>query len=424
MLIKNNLIPYPHKILLFTKYIFLFNLTIFFATTAIFREWAKDFAHMTFLCSFFGLLIAGRARVTQDTVYYSLICLCFFLYACFSYFYHPQTIHTGPQLEVQAKFLLVIPVAALLYYTKPSLHFLAVLNTILAFSAGTVAIIYFDQKTPLPEFVQKQAFGNLSVLSAFTLLFFVVYSNDILSKIIYLIAACFGVLASFWCDTRTGWIAMPFYLILLGAYTYQQYPQYRKLYVLGLVLAISIVILYQEKLHIIEPLKLGLKNTVDYLSGKEMPPGGTSLGMRFEMWYAALLAVKTDPLFGIGIGNTQQWIISLIDQGIISHELKAFRFKSFHNTFIGTLATQGIIGLCLLIYMLYWLTQLFIRLKQKSCQENKFLGYLGLLLLIAYCIYALTDDVFSSTMTISYFLIFSTFIIYLSGTKSKDQESS
>jgi O-antigen ligase len=103
-----------------------------------------------------------------------------------------------------------------------------------------------------------------------------------------------------------------------------------------------------------------------------------SVGKRLELWRAAIIMFKDNPIFGIGRGNFNAELEKLVNEGIINPAVK--EYSQPHNLFLEVAVSRGILGLVTLIWILYYPLVVFIKTR-KSSTHTALLGILHILVI-------------------------------------------
>ena len=121
----------------------------------------------------------------------------------------------------------------------------------------------------------------------------------------------------------------------------------------------------------------------------------TSIGLRFQMWQAAILLAHESPLIGLG-DDHRKYKQALADKGIISQEI--VHRNHYHNQYLNELIKYGIIGLMLLLLCIvipfYYLIK-----------NNNEYTWPGLLIIIIFVIASLTDVPFQHGQPLTFYLL-------------------
>ena len=121
----------------------------------------------------------------------------------------------------------------------------------------------------------------------------------------------------------------------------------------------------------------------------------TSIGLRLQMWKAALILSQESPL--IGLGNTHKiYKEELAQQKIISPSV--VKFTHYHNQFLSDLVKYGIVGLALLLLSIilpcYYLKK-----------NNNEYTIPGLSIVAVFVIASLTDVPFQHAQTLTFYFL-------------------
>lgn len=253
-------------------------------------------------------------------------------------------------------------------------------------------------------------FGNLSLLMAVLSLVASIYYFQQLRKFYYWLllltigAAFLGFLASLLSGTRGGWISIPFLAALLlpatkGLIT----PKVRNITLL-LIMMIAFAIVAYPPTGVWSRLMAIFDNIYQYFINNY---ADTSLGMRFELWRAGWSMFKDSPVTGVGEGGVQVWLKSLASEGLLHEDVAIY--PQLHSDIIDTLARRGLLGLTSLL-LLY--TAFAYAFSKKVLQANdnvrfRLLAISGLMVIIAFFDFGLSQAMFRDLRAFSGFLGFS-----------------
>ncbi|HEY7867531.1 MAG TPA: O-antigen ligase family protein, partial [Psychromonas sp.] len=121
----------------------------------------------------------------------------------------------------------------------------------------------------------------------------------------------------------------------------------------------------------------------------------TSIGLRLQMWKAALYLSTESPLIGLGDTHMERKK-ELAEQGIISSSI--IDFSHYHNQFINDLVKYGIVGLFLL------LSTIFLPLYYFFKNDSKY-KWPGFLVVLIFVVAALTDVPFQHAQPLTFYFI-------------------
>lgn len=116
------------------------------------------------------------------------------------------------------------------------------------------------------------------------------------------------------------------------------------------------------------------------------------------MWKAAILIFKEHPILGVGLNNYDDALLALYKKGLVSKLV--IIFSHAHNEYICVLATGGVLGFFMTIFMLGVPANYF----RRYCQQTVWaaVGFWGISLMAGF---ALTDCIFDRRMTVIMFIL-------------------
>ena len=218
-------------------------------------------------------------------------------------------------------------------------------------------------------------FGNAALLfSVLSLATYPLIKSEIggkLAGLAVIVAASLAAYASLLSGTRGGWISVPLLLIsVIFADTKRSLLDKLLLLLLGLGLLLAVYIAIDSISMRIDQAWKELFRLVEY---REFIG---SVGARLQMWWAAVLLFLDAPISGVGLGNYHAAKQILIEQGIITSDIRRFGYA--HSEVFHYLAEMGLVGiLSLLVFYCsgFWLVI-------KGLQFNKPIAIMALLVLM------------------------------------------
>lgn len=209
------------------------------------------------------------------------------------------------------------------------------------------------------------------------------------------IGAClFGVTAMLVSETRSSWMLMPVFLLILLAGCTHLRPRQRLALALAGAVALAVVglLLYAEHPRF-------LKAAEEF---RQFSSGGdrdTSVGIRLQLWRAALLVFADHPWLGAGPWNFRQALGEFAGQGLVTPFVAA-NFGEPHNDFLEAMAGCGVVGM-LSMLALYGLPALWFARRLRSPDRGvRAAARLGLLLCLGYAVFSLTELMFRNMRSV------------------------
>jgi O-antigen ligase len=253
-------------------------------------------------------------------------------------------------------------------------------------------------------------FGNLSLLMAVLSLVAAIYyfqqRRQFYSWLLVLAisAAFMGFLASLLSGTRGGWVSIPFLSALLLPATKNLIThKIRNVALLFIALMVVTIIAYPPT-----GVWLRLVDIFDdiyqYFINDD---ANSSLGVRFELWRAGWTMFKENPVMGVGEGAVQVWLNRLASENIIYERVA--NYPQLHSDVIDTLARRGGVGVIslLLLYIAFAVAFTKKLLQAHNDLRVRLLSISGMMVIIAFFDFGLTQAMFRDLRAFSGFLGFS-----------------
>lgn len=262
--------------------------------------------------------------------------------------------------------------------------------------------------------------GNIGMLTGLICLLATIYFKNIKWKTISLIGFFSGILLSILSGARGGWLA--FFIVVLTL-IYQQAKTNKSSikYILSASFIMVLLIFFLwDKL----PLGPRIEQTIHsinlYFSGDKY----SSVGARFEMWYASWLAFLEKPIFGWGWGNTKTYLAYYLELGAVDQNGIYKLFGHPHSEYFLFLAELGITGfiifIAFLLYPLLYFSRALIYLNTKKDNINTFLCLLPIITLESTLVFCIADDSLSGRPPMLILVIITIFSFALISKSSKE----
>lgn len=149
----------------------------------------------------------------------------------------------------------------------------------------------------------------------------------------------------------------------------------------------------------------------------------TSIGIRFQLWQAALKLFIENPFYGVGYDGFYFSAIHLKDLGIISQEAAYLASAEVHNEILGHAVRFGTLGLVsiLLVYLVPLI--IFLHCSRTTKPELRTASIIGISLISAFFIFGLTVEIFNLKMTIAFFSLMLAILLAIATHPSSVKES-
>jgi len=223
-----------------------------------------------------------------------------------------------------------------------------------------------------------------------------------------------GVLGFMTTQTRSGWVAMPFF-ILIGLVLWLGTFNPRKLFlptVIGLVLAATV---FASSSTMRTRMQQGVDQLVECASE---PNAISSMCVRVQLWRASWLMFKENPLLGNGATNMfGPALEKYVQTNVVSDFTTKEKFDEPHNDIFYMMAGHGVLGLCALLLLYFAPAWIFIRrLAQGVPQSARVAAAMGLCVCLGFFAFGLTELMFRGMGIMSFYALMIAWLIALSDT--------
>ncbi len=332
----------------------------------------------------------------------------FVVVACLSYLLSEDGELGFDKLSRYARFLLICPLLMLFLRVRVEPWALWIGVTLGALLAGVVAVqeavIFeggrFEVYTRAEGESYAILFGDLALAWGVMSLAGLRWFSRLhpLAVIIPLLAAVAGLTASILSGTRGGWIALPLMVFLLFYGYWGELSRRLRLITLATLVLLPAAVYLVPTTGVAQRIAEASDEVGAYLAGKRE---FTSSGLRLEMWRTAWGTFAENPLLGSGLGGYYRELQQRIAAGDVDPSLE--RFRQPHNEYLLVLSTRGVIGFATLLALFLVPCLIFWR-RLTADGPTKDAAIAGLLLVVGYMHFGLTESIFDRALFISIFL--------------------
>ena len=368
---------------------------------------SAPFALLVLLACLSLPLLPGKQELHKYEVILLLTCTAFFVWAIISMYLVGPDHDALSRVAVYSRFFTFIPVYYLIRRVQPSVYWLVsglVAGSILT-GLYAIAEIWFGLENSYPGRASGVRhpvyFGDFSLLMACMSLAYLKMVPGWNFRLVIVVAALLGLLASMLSGTRGAWAALPVMLvILMWQYWPIVKPAYRK-FLLIVMVVIPIILFYLPVLNVSDRFAEAVEDVRKYEQGVSL---GTSVGMRLEMWRAALEMSSSNVLSGVGVGGYEKNVRSLVSNKGFDASIQAF--GNPHNEYLNVLATRGLIGLVLLMLVFIVPVMGFLRYKGSAIPEVRSCSFAGIMHVASFSIFSISAAPFERALPISFYIFF------------------
>jgi O-antigen ligase len=322
-----------------------------------------------------------------------------------------------------ARFLLALPIYVVLRNTK-----IQALTTIqYGFPLGTIlALLLFlgDKNSFVASrsgsyFLNLIHFGDLALLLGFLSLFCINFERKDRPLILILKVAGFlaGIFLSLRSGSRGGWVAVPvlcFWWIVLNNHKISLFK-----WLIAVSILVSVII---SSYFCIDVVYSRAQEIFSDLYALEHGNKDTSIGVRLQLWKAAIYLFKEHPFFGLGPEGFKTMMLPLSQSGILTPMAAELGRGEVHNDLLARAAELGVIGVLSFLSLFLIPFFIFIRANKSDSRIKKKAAVLGISLVTGFFVFGLTVEIFSLKMTLTFYSL--TLTVLLALATSKQIESS
>ena len=273
-----------------------------------------------------------------------------------------------------------------------------------------------DFNRPHTEIYNMVSYSNLMILLAVVSLFSIGWqltSSPRLERAVKIIVTALTLIGFVLTQTRTGWLAVPLF-VLIGVALVTGFK--RPLRSMGMLLGIIAVALAfglsSDGLR--GRVKEGVKQTLTCHG--ERSTSNNNVCARIQLWHAAWQMFQEKPLVGLGDGELfpQKLKTESLPEGIVSRRVVRYLIDP-HNDMLYSLASFGVLGgLGLLLTYLAPAVVFARRLHSRYPLRNRSAAAMGMAFCLGFIFLGLTEFMFHQVRTASFYVMFVGLFLVLS----------
>lgn len=373
---------------------------LFLLSFIVIKDWKKVYLSLsglekTFLIAFFLFTVSGMLsfyNADDVTRYYRLF-------------------------ERYLRFMLIIPVYLLIVRKNISvLNFLytgSVMSGPFLFAIALNHYIKFPD-VPAQGYYHHIIFGQLAMLNVgimMSLLLVKTLKRQL--QVIIIVSILCGIATAVMSQARGVWLVFPLYVLIATYYSVKDRRIEAKYFVILTVALILLSVFTPIGSLIKERSEAAITEVSRFYTEDEYV---SSLGTRLAMWDIAIEVWEKNPVLGTGPGDFDDEIISLQKKGeYVGMDVH----NSVHNIYLQALVGSGVVGfIALLLVLIIMPVRLFLdknRFNKEGCIA-------GLITVISFSIYGLSESWTLRLATVSVFLVYIVVIaahVHIHGNHSK-----
>jgi len=207
-----------------------------------------------------------------------------------------------------------------------------------------------------------------------------------------------GVAASFGSGSRGGWLAIPLFLLVFLYYNRNRLPSRMMAGIVVLAIA-SMAGLYAFNATVNERVGQMVRDVRDYQQGNR----DTSIGIRWQLYGAALDIFSRHPLVGVGPAGFAREMQPMMEAGKLTPEAAHLGRGEVHNDVLSKTAGMGVFGLAAILALYLVPLRMFWQATRSTIREVRRAGILGLTFVGGIAIFGLTVEFLNLTMAAAFY---------------------
>jgi len=305
----------------------------------------------------------------------------YFAIGAASYFVFPPAKYSLSNIGTSLHFVLFTPIIMVMLKHPPKLTWVWLCVIGGTMLSGLHTIYYGSRGT-----INPIVFGGISVFLAFaSLMSWSHFKSHTFLRILPILAFILGLLASFNSLARGSWLAIPPLTMVLMYYIYIHLDNKKRLVIPLVALSIALAGTSVVGWNKIEPrVNLAVKEVQAYFAGESYQ---TSVGYRLETYKGALLVLKENPIYGVGVGHRVEAFESLETRGLLR---KLSYIKNAHNQIFEDGIDKGLMGIASYLALMIFLLRHFYQRLPSSPMDA-----VGLMLIVGFTTFGLTNITFT-----------------------------
>ncbi|HLP97591.1 MAG TPA: O-antigen ligase family protein [Sideroxyarcus sp.] len=320
-----------------------------------------------------------------------------------------------------SRLLLAIPI--LLVLRKVELKHLGIVQY--AFPLGAIGafftVMLYAPNQQHPDsvntyFLNHIHLGNLSLMLAVLSLLGIHWMRKdppwaVLLKLLGCIA---GIYVSVRTGTRGGWIALPIFFLVWFYFRNNTQP-WRQI---SLALTLALVTCLAGYF-LAQPVRSRIDLIYTDLLAFQHGDPDTSIGIRLQLWKAALFLFSENPLFGVGADGFKSAMQAMTSAGRITPMAAEFGGAEVHSEVLAHTVRFGIFGLISTMMVYFVPLFLFMKFAKTNLQPQRTAAIMGVVLVAGFLVFGLTVEILNLKMTIAFFGLTLAVLFAIATNKSK-----
>jgi O-antigen ligase len=129
----------------------------------------------------------------------------------------------------------------------------------------------------------------------------------------------------------------------------------------------------------------------------------TSIGVRLQLWKAAIHLIAENPIFGVGADGFARAMDGMSASGFITPTAAEYGKGEVHNEILAQTVRFGVFGLASILAIYFVPFYLFLRVAKKGNQHQIGAAMMGMCVTLGFFVFGLTVETFDLKMTAAFY---------------------
>lgn len=339
-----------------------------------------------------------RQEMDRDTTLFILAMSFTFISVLLSQLYHMEA--SARDFDSVSRFLFAIPIFLVL--RNMDFRVIGILQYGLPAGAILIGIIIFlsgQEQTVGTYFNIHIHLGDLALMLGFLSVFSINWTQKdshflVALKVIGLAAGLYVSLVS---SARGGWAAIPVFFLLWILTT----SKFKRGVIARLSAAAAIIVLGAVLSYLmVDKVHIRMDAAISDLTSADPD---TSLGIRFQLWRAAIQLFIQNPIFGVGAEGFGLAMDRVSDSGLITKTAADIGKGEVHSYYFATLARFGMFGVVSVLFLFFIPLWLFYKATNSRRNFHRVAAKMGITLVLGFIVFCVTVEMFNLKMIATFY---------------------
>lgn len=352
------------------------------------------------------LLISRKTyknKLDKEDKYFCLAMASGLIAILLSQIYHHDIV--ARYFDSDSRFLLAIPV--LLALRHINIRVLSILQYAFPFGAiaALIAVLVTNPNVRTyasTSFMNHIHLGDMALLLGFLSVFSVNWAgrDHLAVKLLKILGLLAGLTVSVLSSARGGWVAIPVFVLV---FVFVHFRTTGKLLNKFLLAMLSIGVVGLLGYIFIEPIHHRLWMIYSDLSKFTGGHEDTSIGVRLQLWNAAIHLFAANPIYGVGAAGFARAMDGLSASGLITPVAAGYGKGEVHNEILAHTVRLGIFGLASIMAVYFVPFVIFLRAARSKIHQQNIAAMMGMCVTLGFFVFGLTVETFDLKMTAAFY---------------------